>query len=129
MFRCEGNNLVGQPSNNRQQGDTYTETSPEGGHWDDCVNQNGNDHHRYQKTGSTARMIGAVFLYCRDFERITILERVNRLVLGPVILIHAANVFKQRPSPDKQQEQSNADNVFFNDTATTQTYTLFLQGE
>ena len=54
-------------------------------------------------------MKSRILLHCRCIKRIAVLERKYRLVLRPVILIHAANVLKQRSSPNKYQEQRQPD--------------------
>src|SRR6202165_3137966 len=54
-------------------------------------------------------MISRILLHRRGFQRIAILERKYRLVLGPVVLVHASNVFPQRNAPDKKQEHRDPD--------------------
>ena len=53
-------------------------------------------------------MEGRILLNFGSAQRITVFKRKYRLVLGAVILIHAANVFPQRNSPDEQKEEDEA---------------------
>ena len=56
-------------------------------------------------------MIRRILLHCAGSQRIAVFKGKNRLVLGAVILVHAADVLQQRHSPDEQQEQRDADDA------------------
>ena len=56
-------------------------------------------------------MEGRILLHRRGLERITILEGVDRLVLGAVIFVNPMNIAPQRNSPDKEQEQGDANDA------------------
>src|ERR1700733_11194584 len=53
-------------------------------------------------------MIRRIFLHRSSLERVAILKRENRFVLGTVILVDAANVLPERNTPHKQKKHSDA---------------------
>ena len=53
-------------------------------------------------------MVRRIFLDCVGLERIVSLECEHRFVLGPVILVDAANVLHQRSAEDEEQEEREA---------------------
>src|SRR5215469_12089962 len=58
-------------------------------------------------------MIGRILLNWGYLQRVSGFEGEHRFVLGAVVLIHAANVFQQRCSPDEQQEQGDTNRAVY----------------
>ena len=111
MLGGKTNHLVRKARDYRQQGNAQQEACHEGVRRKQHVDQDRDDHYGHQEAGSTAWVKRRVSLHILRFERIARLESENRFVLGSVVLVDAANVGHQRDSPDKEQEERNADDA------------------
>src|SRR5438067_13882610 len=64
--------------------------------------------YRHEEAGPAPRMERGILLNRGNLERVSVLKRKNRLVLGAVVFVDAQDVFPQRHSPNEQQEQNQA---------------------
>src|SRR5579872_2109164 len=109
MLGGETDDLVRNAGDDGQQNNTRGEAGPERRVGDQHVEGDRYQHHRHQEASAAARMEGGILLDFRSRQWIAILECEDRLVLGAVIFVNAADIFPERNAPDKQQEQGEAD--------------------
>ena len=56
-------------------------------------------------------MISAVGLCFRNRNRLASLKSKDRLVLGPVVLVNAMDIFEQRDAPDEEEKERDTDST------------------
>src|SRR3954464_1848353 len=108
MFRGEANNLVRHSGDQRKKNNARGKSSSKRCKWNQHVKTDGNQHHSHQEAGPASRMEGRILLNRGNLERISVLKRKNRLVLGAVVFVDTPDVFPKRHSPNEQQEQNQA---------------------
>src|SRR5437016_12344505 len=109
MLAGEADELVREAGDERQERDPLDDQPVPRGPPEEREHEDGDDHYPQQERGAAAGMDERVALYRLGLELLARLVRVDRLVLGAVILEDAPQVGEQRDEREIRDEDRHTD--------------------